>query len=123
MRTAVEHAGAGRGLLILPRGDDHCIEAEVTAHSNTVTVALRQASVTSADLPEPLWRYVLRTHEAVLLHDASSEGPFTGDDYILEHRARSVLCLPLVKQTRLVGVLYLENNLTRLRSHRRGWRF
>ena len=36
----------------------------------------------------------------------------SGDDYIREHHARSVLCLPLLKQTRLVGVLYLENNLT-----------
>ena len=112
MRTAIEHAGAERGLLILPRGDEHRIEAEVTTHGNTVTVDLRQASVTAADLPEPLLRYVLRTHESVLLHDASGQGPFAGDDYIREHHARSVLCLPLLKQTRLVGVLYLENNLT-----------
>ena len=112
MRTAIEHAGAERGLLILPRGDEHRIEAEVTTHGNKVTVDLRQASVTAADLPESLFRYVLRTHESVLLHDASGQGPFSGDDYIREHHARSVLCLPLLKQTRLVGVLYLENNLT-----------
>ena len=112
MRTAIEHAGAERGLLILPRGDEHRIEAEVTTHGSTVEVDLRQASVTAADLPESLLRYVLRTHESVLLHDASGQGPFAGDDYIREHHARSVLCLPLLKQTRLVGVLYLENNLT-----------
>ena len=112
MRTAIEHAGAERGLLILPRGDEHRIEAEVTTHGNKVTVDLRQAGVTAADLPEPLFRYVLRTHESVLLHDASGQGPFSGDAYIREHHARSVLCLPLLKQTRLVGVLYLENNLT-----------
>ena len=112
MRTAIEHAGAERGLLMLPRGDEHRIEAEVTTHGSTVEVHLRQAGVTAADLPESLLRYVLRTHESVLLHDASSHSPFTGDDYIREHHARSVLCLPLVKQTRLVGVLYLENNLT-----------
>ena len=76
MRTAIEHAGAERGLLILPRGDEHRIEAEVTTHGNKVAVDLRQASVTAADLPEPLLRYVLRTHESVLLHDASGQGPF-----------------------------------------------
>jgi PAS domain S-box-containing protein len=112
MRTAIEHAGAERGLLILPRGDEHRIEAEVTTHSNKVAVDLRQACVTAADLPEPLLRYVLRTHDSVLLHDAFGQGPWSGDDYIREHHARSVLCLPLLKQTRLVGVLYLENNLT-----------
>jgi PAS domain S-box-containing protein len=112
MRTAIEHAGAERGLLILPRGDEHRIEAEVTTHGNKVTVDLRQAGVTAADLPEPLFRYVLRTHESVLLHDASGQGPWSDDAYIREHHARSVLCLPLLKQTRLVGVLYLENSLT-----------
>jgi PAS domain S-box-containing protein len=112
MRTAIEHAGAERGLLILPRGDDYRIEAEVTTNSSKVKVALRQASVTAADLPESVFRYALRTKESVLLHDASGESPFSADDYIREHHARSVLCLPILKQTRLLGMLYLENNLT-----------
>ena len=112
MRTAIEHAGAERGLLILPRGDEYRIEAEATTRGNEVNVDLRQASVTAADLPESVFRYVLRTKESVLLHDASGQSPFSGDDYIREHHARSVLCLPILKQTRLLGMLYLENNLT-----------
>ena len=112
MRTAIEHAGAERGLLILPRGDDYRIEAEATTSSDEVNVDLRQASVTAADLPESVFRYVLRTKESVLLHDASGQNPFAADDYIREHHARSVLCLPLLKQTRLLGLLYLENSLT-----------
>ena len=112
MRTAIEHAGAERGLLIIPRGDEHRIEAEVTTRGNEVAVDLRQASVTAADLPESIFRYVLRTKQSVLLPDASGQNPFSVDDYIREHHARSVLCLPILKQTRLLGMLYLENNLT-----------
>jgi PAS domain S-box-containing protein len=112
MRTAIEHAGAERGLLILARGDEYRIEAEATTSSDTVTVGPRQASVTAADLPEAVLNYVARTKESVLLHDASGENPFSADEYIHWHHARSILCLPLLKQTRLVGVLYLENNLT-----------
>ena len=67
MRTAIEHAGAERGLLILTRGDEHRIEAEATTSSNTVTVGLRQASVTAADLPQSVLQYVVRTKENVLL--------------------------------------------------------
>ena len=48
----------------------------------------------------------------MLLHDASGENPFSADAYIREHCARSVLCLPILKQARLLGMLYLENNLT-----------
>ena len=112
MRTALEHAGAERGLLILSRGDDYRIEAEATTSSDQVIVVLRQASVTAADLPNSVLHYVLRTKEVVLLHDASGQNPFAADEYIRGHHARSVLCLPLLKQTRLLGVLYLENSLT-----------
>ena len=112
MRTALEHAGAERGLLILSRGDGYRIEAEATTSSDHVTVVLRQARVTAADLPNSVLHYVLRTKEGVLLHDASAQNPFADDEYIRAHRARSVLCLPLLKQARLLGLLYLENSLT-----------
>jgi PAS domain S-box-containing protein len=112
MRAAIEHAGAERGLLILPRGEDYRIEAEVTTSSNEVRVGRRQATLTAADLPESVFRYALRTRESVLLHDASGQSSFSGDDYVREHHARSVLCLPILKQARLLGMLYLENNLS-----------
>lgn len=112
MRTAIEHAGAERGLLILRQGDEYRVEAEVTISSDEVKVDLRQAPVATADLPESVLSYVLRTKESVLLHDASGQSPFSADDHIRERHARSVLCLPILKQTRLLGMLYLENNLT-----------
>jgi PAS domain S-box-containing protein len=112
MRTAIEHAGAGRGLLILAVSDGYRIEAEVTTSNDTVTVGQRQASVTAADLPESILHHVIRTKESVLLHDAAAANPFSADRYIHQHHARSILCLPLLKQGRLAGVLYLENNLT-----------
>src|SRR5713226_130754 len=61
MRTAIEHAGAERGLLILPRGDELRIEAEATTSGDTVTVCLREASVAAAELPESVLHYVVRT--------------------------------------------------------------
>ncbi len=112
MRTALEHAGAERGLLILARGDDYRIEAEAQTGSDQVIVTLRQASVSAADLPNSVLHYVLRTKEVVLLHDASGQNQFAADEYIRGHHARSVLCVPLLKQNRLLGVLYLENSLT-----------
>jgi PAS domain S-box-containing protein len=37
---------------------------------------------------------------------------YSQDEYVRAKRPRSVLCLPIVKQTKLIGALYLENNLT-----------
>jgi predicted ATPase/GAF domain-containing protein len=111
MRAAVEHAGAERALLILPRRDELQIEAEAITSEDDVIVHLRD-NLFAAALPESVVRYVFRTQENIILDDASSPNPFSDDPYIVQRRARSILCLPLINQAKLTGVLYLENNLT-----------
>ncbi len=111
LRTAIEHAGAERGLLILLRGGQPEAEAEATTGPGRVDVALRRAAVTASELPQSALQYVIRTHESVILDDAASQTLFSEDAYVRQRRPRSVLCLPLVKQAKLIGVLYLENNL------------
>jgi PAS domain S-box-containing protein len=112
VRIAVEHAGAERGLLILLKGDEPRIAAEATTGQGKVEVAVRQAAVTASDLPQSVLHYVIRTRERVVLDDASAGKLFSEDEYVRQKRTKSVLCLPIVKQTKLVGALYLENNLT-----------
>jgi GAF domain-containing protein len=112
MRIAVEHAGAERGVLIALRGDELQIEAEARTAGGTIEVALRHAATNSADLPESVLQYVIRRRESLVLRDASVANPFPRDEYLKAIGTRSVLCLPIVKQTKLIGVLYLENNLT-----------
>ena len=63
-------------------------------------------------LPESVLHYVLRTREIVILDDAAAQSPYGVDSYIRQRQARSILCLPLLNQAKLIGVLYLENNLT-----------
>ena len=112
MRIAVEHAGAERGLLILFTGREPQIAAEATTGRGHIEVTLRTSAVTPAELIEAVLHTVMRTQESVILDDASAQIPFSMDGYVNRSRARSVLCLPLVKQAKLVGALYLENNLT-----------
>jgi PAS domain S-box-containing protein len=111
MRTATEQAGAERGLLVLVRGAQPRIEAEATIAGDTVVVQLRDEPLTAAMLPESVLHYVLRTRESVILDDAVNDPAFAADRYIRQHQAQSILCLPLITQSKLVGVLYLENNL------------
>jgi PAS domain S-box-containing protein len=112
MRAAIEHAGAERGLLIRPQGDELRMKAEATTGGNDVTVRLLDASGNGALYAESAVRYVVRTRDDVILDDATAENPFSLDPYIIQHRARSIVCLPLTNLTRLIGVIYLENNLT-----------
>src|SRR5207302_5730349 len=112
MRIALEDAGAERGLLILLRGDDPQIEAEATTGHGSTQVTVRQTTVTTSDLPQSALHYVIRTRDRLVLDDASVGNLYSEDEYVRAKHARSILCLPIVKQTKLIGVLYLENNLT-----------
>jgi PAS domain S-box-containing protein len=112
MTIALENGGADRGLLILPAEDDHLIQAEARAAGDQVEVVLCQKPITGITCPESLVRYVIRTHESVILDDASRPNLFSDDDYLHGRQAKSILCLPLIKQGRLTGLLYLENTLT-----------
>jgi len=112
MRMVIENAGAQRGVLILARGEDQRIEAEGTTSGDTIVVRLQQAPVAEDAVPESIIRYVARTHESVILDEASARHPFSADSYVRRQHARSILCLPLINQAKLIGLLYLENNLS-----------
>ncbi len=124
MRAAIEHAGAERGLLIFPQGVEQRIEAEAATNGETIIVRLHEApardasaaadaggSVAEPAVPESIINYVARTQQSVGLDNASAQSPFSEDPYIRQRQVRSVLCLPLINQSKLIGVLYLENNL------------
>jgi GAF domain-containing protein len=109
---ALAQAGAERALLILPRGQEPRIEAGATTSGDTVTVRLVDEAVTESVLPESVLHYVPRTREIVILDDAAAQSAFGVDSHIRQRRVRSILCLPLLNRAKLIGVLYLENNLT-----------
>ena len=108
MRTAIAQAGAERGLLIV----EQRIAAEAVTSGDSVLVQLCDEPLSTAALPESVLHYVVRTNESVILDDAAAQSEFATDPYIRQRQARSILCLPLINQGRLNGVLYLENNLT-----------
>ena len=111
MTIAIENAGADRGLLILPAGDEYLIQAEARAAGDQIEVTMGQEPITGVTCPESLIRYVIRTRESVILDDASKSSLFSDDNYLRDGRSKSILCLPLIKQGDLTGILLLENTL------------
>ncbi|ABF42716.1 multi-sensor signal transduction histidine kinase [Candidatus Koribacter versatilis Ellin345] len=109
MRTAIEEGGAERGLLLFLRGDELRVEAEGTIRGDKVIVHREEAAV--GTWPESIVHYVVRTQECVILDDAALKSIFSKDKYIAQRRAQSILCLPLIHHAKLIGILYLENNL------------
>ncbi|HYH97299.1 trifunctional serine/threonine-protein kinase/ATP-binding protein/sensor histidine kinase [Hyalangium sp.] len=109
MRVATENAGAQRGALLLPRGDKLVVAADTESASGGAQALSHEEA--EAALPWTIISYVRRTHEHVLIGDAAVSHPFSSDPYLEHSGARSVLCLPLLRQESLSGVMYLENRL------------
>lgn len=113
MRTLGEVSGAESALLILEQDDQRLIRARYQTRQNQVVASLDDALPVrdSGLLSEEVVRYVHRTRQTLLLDDAHSAGEFTSDPYIQAKRVRSVLCEPIQERNRLIGSIYLENNL------------
>ena len=113
LALAVEHAGATRALFVVAtKRGGHSIVAEALVDPAGVRIASNDTLTQEGTLPESILRYVLRTRESVIIDDAVGPNPFLEDQYLRSRQARSVLCLPLIKQAQLIGALYLENALT-----------
>jgi PAS domain S-box-containing protein len=111
MRTAIEHAGGEKAVLLVSEGAEYPVVAEAATSAGGVSVDLRKGAASETVVPESVVRYVARTRESVILDDALAVNTFSEDVYFRQRSVRSLLCLPLTNQTKLIGLLYLENNL------------
>ena len=110
IRITSENAGAERGVLLLARENELFVCAEETLQTTTVKLRHAVPLNESQNLPTSIVNYVRRTLESVVLADARHDHRYSADVYIELHQPRSVMCLPVLHQSRLIGVLYLENN-------------
>ncbi len=116
MKVVMENAGAEKGALILPSpimsGKEEvnlliaaqCIEAQECCLPSTTIASTNK-------LPINIINYVWHTSETVVLNDATAQTTFAADPYIMQWQPQSVLCTPIINQGKLIGILYLENNL------------
>lgn len=118
--TAMEFAGAQKGVLILRDAEGNLrIEAETVVDGGDPKI-LQSIPLSDGDLPQGVMNYVTRTGSGILVHDAQKTCEdipgLESEPYIVEKKVRSMLCLPILmgekKQNDLIGMLYLENNLS-----------
>ena len=107
----LQNAGAQTGTLLLESDHQLCIAATGTVDSAIVVQQLIPLADTD-QLPISLIQYVARKQKTVVLADAVRESRFASDRYIQSHQPKSLLCTPIQGHGKLIGILYLENNLT-----------
>ncbi|OYO30931.1 ATP-binding sensor histidine kinase [Janthinobacterium sp. PC23-8] len=109
MGIALEHASAQRGLLIRMQGETPLIEAHALLTGRGVDVTLAQSAPHAQDLPLTMLHTAMRTLKPVSVGAEPRPAPFRGDAYLQHYSQCSAICIPMLKQARLVGMLYLEN--------------
>ncbi|WP_427157388.1 trifunctional serine/threonine-protein kinase/ATP-binding protein/sensor histidine kinase [Aliinostoc sp. HNIBRCY26] len=112
MTIVIENAGAQTGILILEKDGKLFIEAQACVDTQNLTVGQSVPVDNHQLLPLSIINYVARTKKDVVLSNACNEGNFALDPYINKNRIKSLMCTSIVNQGKLIGLLYLENNLT-----------
>ncbi|MEH1998989.1 MAG: AAA family ATPase [Nostoc sp.] len=116
MKVVMENAGASKCALILSEGDNLALTVTAVCSSSTFEQTYTEFPSTSLessyDVPITLINYVKRSREILVIDDAMAVSFLAGDSYIISEEPKSLLSTPIINQGKLIGILYLENNLT-----------
>ena len=114
IRTIIENAGAQRGCLLLRNESDgrFYIEAMQDVSSNQLQAMISLPFEECGSICQEIVQYVARTGETVVVHNACEDDDYQDNAYIAKNNVRSLLCMPVIYQCRLKGIVYLENNLS-----------
>jgi two-component system NarL family sensor kinase len=110
MQVVIQNAGAETGALVLLEKDQLTVVAQCSGSRQCDLKKLAVADC--ATIPLSIIHSVECTQETLVLDDAVSESSFSTDPYIQHQQTRSLLCMPILKQSQLIGILYLENSLS-----------
>ncbi|MEH2280199.1 MAG: AAA family ATPase [Nostoc sp.] len=114
MQIVIEQAGAEIGYLLLEHDQNLVIEVEAKVNPQAEKLNVFRPVLEgeiSQILPKSMLNYVQRTQETVILQNVTEDNLFSQDEYVIQKQPKSVLCLPIARQSKLLGILYLENNL------------
>ena len=114
MHVVIVNAGADKAFLILFENKKAHVYSQIfltQKYSPLLTpIPVEQKS---DELSTGVIKYVTRTNTELLLNNATEEGNFRYDPYVLNKKPKSILCIPLIQKGVLTGVLYLENNASK----------
>ena len=111
IKIILENAAAQKVVLLLLKDDRLYIEAVGNSTDTQATVLQSIPFENSQDLPISAINYVFRSQKPLVLDDATVTAPFNADACIREFEIKSILCLPIICQSQLQGIIYMENKL------------
>ncbi len=108
------NSGAEKAVLLIKQENDWFVQASGDITSEKYDVLLNQpfdpAENETGLVPQSVFYYCQRSKELVMLPDAREDSRFAEDKLIIAKDIKSALCLPILNQGEMIGLLYLENN-------------
>ncbi len=112
VHIVIESAGAQKGYILLKQDEDWLIAAKGEIGVAEVEMPYSSATDNDSGISPGVIRFVERTMKPVVIDDASTDASdFPKDEYLLVTQPKSVLCMPIQHMEKLLGLIYLENNL------------
>jgi len=108
MYIVKENAGAEKSILVLFEEGNWYVKSLAEEQILYKNEKIEDCSY----IPKSVFNYVLRTEKSVLIDNASKENDFIQDDYIIKSKVKSLLCIPIINKGNVIGLLYMENNVT-----------
>ena len=112
LETVLIQSGAQRAVLVFNRAGRLLVEAQAEFEPSGISTRAPQRDLAEEPTlaPVSLLRYVELTRERVII-DVDVPNRPVADEYLLSVRPRSALCMPILKQGKVLGLLYMENRL------------
>ncbi|MGB1241104.1 MAG: ATP-binding protein, partial [Chitinophagales bacterium] len=125
MQIITENAGAERGFFMLSKdktlyiqvaynyqppykaSDYHDIEEGILLIDSHL---VENVNSDKQILSDKIVYYVSRSEQTIVLNNATENEQFAKCVYIQKNKPKSILCIPILNQGKLLGILYLENN-------------
>lgn len=111
LSNAMTHAGATYAALTLEHAGTLYVEATGHTRADGIDICLGNALPTADTAPLSLILQVQREHEPLLINVCDAVRRGNADPYLMRLESGSIMCLPLIQQNEVIGVLYLENAL------------
>ena len=117
MSVVIENAGADKGIFLSPYSEKFILEAIVTFQNQdevpNISVMPSDFLEETQQLPKSLAYYVLNTKESLVINNLNADKKFLADEYFQTNQPQSILCTPILHQGKIIGIIYLENHLTK----------
>jgi predicted ATPase/signal transduction histidine kinase len=111
MNHLMIQAGADHGVLMIVSGAELQLAATAAVEAGNVRVVLDAGQSLEQMAPASVLNATMRTRTTLVLDDARADCPEAYSADLQRRQTRSLLCLPLLKQGTLIGLVYLENSL------------